>query len=49
MVLTTQEEAQKIMIDYYKRTELDNVKSIISKTKALQPINKAAIFSKKKM
>ena len=37
------------MIDYYKETELDNVKEIIAKTKILSPFNKETITSKKKM
>ena len=44
-----QEDAQKIMIDYYKETELENVKEIIAKTKVLQPFNKDTITSRKKM
>ena len=46
---SSQEDAQKIMIDYYKETELENVKEIIAKTKVLQPFNKDTITSRKKM
>ncbi|XP_063682664.1 uncharacterized protein LOC134817454 [Bolinopsis microptera] len=49
MDMLNNENAQKIMIDYYKETELENVKEIIAKTKLLQPFNKDTITSRKKM
>ena len=44
-----QEEAQKIMIDYYQQTELENVKSIINQSKTLTPVKGQPVTSKKKM
>lgn len=47
--MISQKEAQKIMIDYYRREELDNVKKIIEKTRDLKPVNKRTVTSHKKM